>query len=81
MRLSFAYVPNGIVMKDWAPKAVGQGYEFTRLLKPLAALREDLFVLTNLDSHTGNALGDGPGDHSLLICPTRIRLRRHCARQ
>jgi len=27
-------------------------------------LREDLLVLSNLDSYTGNALGDGPGDHA-----------------
>src|SRR6266536_2306445 len=64
VRMAFAYVPNGIVMKDWTPKAVGKDYEFTRILKPLEALREDIFVLSNLDSHTGNALGDGPGDHA-----------------
>jgi hypothetical protein len=64
LRLAFAYVPNGIVMKDWTPKATGRDYEFTRILKPLETLREDLLVLSNLDSHTGNALGDGPGDHA-----------------
>ena len=63
-RLAFVYVPNGIVMKDWTPQAFGKDFEFTRILKPLAALREDIFVLSNLDSHTGNALGDGPGDHA-----------------
>jgi hypothetical protein len=63
-RMAFVYVPNGIVMNEWTPKAFGKGYEFTRILKPLEALREDLFVLSNLDSHTGNALGDGPGDHA-----------------
>src|SRR6266436_781915 len=64
VRMAFAYVPNGIVMKDWTPKAVGKDYEVTRILKPLEALRTDIFVLSNLDSHTGNALGDGPGDHA-----------------
>ena len=64
VRLGFAYVPNGIVMKDWTPKATGKDYEFTRILKPLEAFRDDLLVLSNLDSHTGNALGDGPGDHA-----------------
>jgi Protein of unknown function (DUF1552) len=64
VRMAFVYVPNGIVMKDWTPKATGQKYEFTRILKPLEAFRDDIFVLSNLDSHTGNALGDGPGDHA-----------------
>jgi len=64
VRLAFVYVPNGIVMKDWTPKGEGKGFEFTRILKPLEAFREDLFVLTGLADHNGNALGDGPGDHA-----------------
>ncbi len=64
VRLAFAYVPNGVVNIDWwTPKGEGRNYEFSRLLKPLEPLREDLFVLTGLDDHNGNALGDGPGDH------------------
>ena len=40
VRVAFAYVPNGIVMNDWTPKATGKDYAFTRILKPLEALRE-----------------------------------------
>jgi hypothetical protein len=64
VRLAFVYVPNGIVMKDWRPKVVGKGFEFTRILKPLELLREDLFVLSGLDERNGNPLGDGAGDHA-----------------
>jgi hypothetical protein len=64
VRLAFVYVPNGIVMKDWTPNAVGKDFEFTRILKPLEAFREDLFVLSGLDDHNGNGLGDGAGDHA-----------------
>ncbi len=64
VRLAFVYVPNGIVMKDWTPKEIGQAFECTRILKPLAAFREDLFVLSGLEDRNGNALGDGPGDHA-----------------
>jgi hypothetical protein len=64
VRMAFVYVPNGIMMNDWTPKAFGTAFEFTRILKPLEALRADILVLSNLDSHTGNALGDGPGDHA-----------------
>jgi hypothetical protein len=64
VRMAIAYVPNGIVMNEWTPKAVGKDYELTRILKSLEAFRSDFLVLSNLDCHTGNALGDGPGDHA-----------------
>lgn len=64
VRLAFLYVPNGVVnINWWKPAQTGKNYEFTRILKPLEALREDFFVLSGLDDHNGNALGDGPGDH------------------
>lgn len=63
VRLSFVYVPNGIVMEDWTPKVLGKDFECTRILKPLQAFRDDFFVLSGLADYNGNALGDGPGDH------------------
>src|SRR5215831_8107963 len=64
VRLAFVYVPNGIVNIDWwTPNGVGRDFEFSRILKPLEPLRDDIFVLTGLADHNGNALGDGPGDH------------------
>ncbi len=64
VRMAFVYVPNGIVMDQWTPKGTGKDFEFTRILKPLEPFRDDLFVLSGLASHNGNALGDGPGDHA-----------------
>jgi hypothetical protein len=64
VRLAFVYVPNGIVMKDWTPETAGKGFEFKRILKPLEPHRDHIFVLSGLDDHNGNALGDGPGDHA-----------------
>jgi hypothetical protein len=64
VRLSFVYVPNGIVMKDWTPQTTGGNFELPRILKPLEGLRKDFFVLSGLDDHNGNELGDGPGDHA-----------------
>lgn len=64
VRLAFLYVPNGVAnINWWTPEGTGRDFKFSRLLKPLESLREDLFVLTGLDDHNGNALGDGPGDH------------------
>ncbi|HMV50948.1 MAG TPA: DUF1552 domain-containing protein, partial [Blastocatellia bacterium] len=64
VRWAVLYVPNGVVNIDWwRPKGTGKNFEFSRLLKPLEPLREDILVLSGLDDHNGNALGDGPGDH------------------
>ena len=64
LRLSIAYVPNGIVMKDWTPQAAGSAFEFTRIMKPLEPFREQILVLSGLTQNNGRALGDGPGDHA-----------------
>jgi hypothetical protein len=49
-RFGVVYVPNGIVMKDWTPKAEGTGFEFTPTLKPLEPFRDRLLVVTGLNS-------------------------------
>ena len=64
VRLAFTYVPNGVTMADWTPKAAGSGYEYSRILKPLEAFREDTLVLSGLAHRNGAALGDGAGDHA-----------------
>jgi hypothetical protein len=64
VRLSFAYVPNGIIMPDWTPAADGSAYAFTRILKPLEPFRDDVLVLSGLAHNNANELGDGPGDHA-----------------
>ena len=64
VRLVFAYVPNGIIMKDWTPTGVGKDYELSRILSPLKAYRDDMLVLSGLADHNGNELGDGAGDHA-----------------
>jgi hypothetical protein len=64
VRLVFAYVPNGIIMKDWTPKATGTDFELTRILTPLRPYRDDMILLSGLADHNGNELGDGPGDHA-----------------
>lgn len=64
VRLAFVYVPNGIIKEEWTPASTGKDWETTRLLKPLEAFRDDLFVLSGLTDNNGNALGDGAGDHA-----------------
>jgi len=64
LRMAFAYVPNGVTIKDWTPAAAGTDFEFTRILKPLEPFRENVLVLSGLAHKNAEALGDGPGDHA-----------------
>ncbi len=63
-RMAFCYVPNGIIMENFTPAAVGPLAELPRILQPLEAHRKDFNVLTGLGHINGRALGDGPGDHA-----------------
>lgn len=63
-RMAFLYVPNGIIMKDWTPKADGTGFDLPKTLTPLEPFRGHVTVLSGLDHHNGNSLGDGAGDHA-----------------
>jgi hypothetical protein len=63
-RAAFIYTANGIIMKDWTPAAEGAGFEFTPTLKPLEPFRDRVLVLSGLEHHNGEALGDGAGDHA-----------------
>ncbi|MGH9661427.1 MAG: DUF1552 domain-containing protein, partial [Bryobacteraceae bacterium] len=64
LRLAVAYVPNGIDMPNWTPKAEGKSFELPRILEPIAPHREDVLVISGLTHNGGRALGDGPGDHA-----------------
>lgn len=64
LRLAFTYIPNGVTLRDWTPKGEGAGFEFSRILKPLEPFRNDVMVLSGLDHHNAESLGDGGGDHA-----------------
>ena len=64
VRLAFSYIPNGVTVRDWKPTGEGAGFEFSRILKPLEPFRQDIMVLSGLDHHNAEALGDGGGDHA-----------------
>src|SRR6186713_711585 len=46
-RLGFVYVPHGVIMDQWTPKA-DAGLELTTILKPLEPFRNSLVVVSNL---------------------------------
>ena len=51
VRFGAVYVPNGMVMQNWTP-AVGDGrtFELTTTLQPLAPFRDQMIVLSGLNS-------------------------------
>ena len=66
-RLSFVYVPNGMIMDYWTPAAEGTAFELPSILEPLAAFRDRTLVLSGLALKNADALlpGEGAvGNHS-----------------
>jgi hypothetical protein len=61
--MAFVFVPNGINMAEWTPKAAG-ALQMTPIIQPLAELQKDISILTGLSQQNAFALGDGPGDHA-----------------
>jgi hypothetical protein len=63
-RLAFLYVPNGVIMADWTPKAEGADFELPTILQPMAPFRQDTLVLSGLTCDKARPNGDGAGDHA-----------------
>jgi hypothetical protein len=65
LRVAFVYVPNGVHMPDWTPRATaGAGLDLPPILEPLRAVKDDVLVLSGLTLNPARALGDGGGDHA-----------------
>ena len=59
LRFGAVYFPNGAIMQQFTPKTFGSDFEFTPILKPFEAYRDNLVVVTNLTrSHPGSQVGD-----------------------
>ena len=56
-RLSVVYVPNGVVMSGWTPATEGRDFALTPILKPLAAFRDRMVVISGLQN--------GPPDYAV----------------
>jgi Protein of unknown function (DUF1552) len=66
IRLAFMQVPNGIMnlKNEWSPKAEGPLTEMTRILEPLAGVKDNLVVMSGLDSQQAAGLDfEVGGDH------------------
>jgi hypothetical protein len=64
MRLGFAYVPNGMILREFLPKTGGGNFEMPRILKPLAAHQRQMTIVSGLANAAGDALDASSGPHS-----------------
>ncbi len=64
IRLAFIEVPNGIMMDQWTPSALGADFGLTPILEPLASFRDRMLVLSGLDQNQAEAFANEVGgDH------------------
>jgi len=62
-RFSFLYIANGVIQDQWTPATTGSDYALTPILKPLAAHKADINVISGLAHLQADTFGDGTGDH------------------
>src|SRR5215475_8719355 len=62
-RFSFIYIANGVIQDQWTPTTTGAGYELTPILRPLAAHKAEINVISGLAHLQADTFGDGTGDH------------------
>ncbi len=58
VRLAVMYMPNGVNPNAWTPKSVGRDFELSEVLSPLAKVKDDLLVFTDL-WNAATDTGDG----------------------
>src|SRR5580693_2635998 len=58
-RFVFWFNGNGIPEKYWIPRETGAAFEFTPCLNPLAPFRNDIHIVTGLDSPAARLPGPG----------------------
>jgi len=62
-RFTFLYIANGVIQDQWTPKTTGADFELTPILKPLAAHKADINIVSGLAHLQADTFGDGTGDH------------------
>ena len=72
VRMAALYFPNGVLPKTWTPTGRGRSFELPETLKPLASVKNDVNVLTNLWNRAADS-GDGHYVKSAAwLCGTTI---------
>ena len=71
VRMAFLYVPNGANMSAWIPETTGPEFKLSKSLEPLADIRDNILVLSNLWNEASKS-GDGHyvKESAILTCTT-----------
>ncbi|MEX0612530.1 MAG: DUF1552 domain-containing protein [Pirellulales bacterium] len=64
MRMAFVTIPNGVNLDHWWPKGEGKNFELAATMAPLAAVKDQIQVISGLDHINATAGVDGAGDHA-----------------
>ena len=78
-RLSFLTVPNGIIMDQWTPAAVGPRFPLTPVLEPLRDFKDRMIVVSGLANNEARKLefeiaGDHPRACSAYLTATHPKM-------
>jgi hypothetical protein len=63
-RFGVMYVPNGMIMQNWAPIGEGSTFEFNTTMMPLAPFRNQLTVVSGLNCNVPTGVRAGDGVHA-----------------
>jgi hypothetical protein len=71
VRMAFLYMPNGVNVANWFPKEKGRNFDLPKTLTPLAALKDQITVFSNLWNANSKG-GDGHyvKEAAILTCQT-----------
>jgi len=58
VRMAILYMPNGVLPSAWTPTGTDRDFELSYILEPLAPVKDDLLVVSNL-RNTAGLFGDG----------------------
>jgi Protein of unknown function (DUF1552) len=63
-RMAFVTIPNGVNLAHWWPQGKGKDFQLAATMQPLAAVRDQIQVVSGLDHINATAGSDGAGDHA-----------------
>jgi hypothetical protein len=71
VRMAMLYMPNGVNVNHWYPKGTGRDFELSATLEPLADLKDQIMVLSNMwNANTKGGDGHYVKEAAILTCAT-----------
>src|SRR6185436_7655377 len=71
VRMAALYMPNGVNVNHWYPKRTGREFELSATLEPLADLKDQIMVLSNMwNANTKGGDGHYVKEAAILTCAT-----------